>query len=246
MDPNNLVELQQSAKPIRNPFGFDFTVKWDKKPITLSGDGEWYPVIAPLAAFIARRLYMKIRYQFHDEQVAAIRAKGDFQRARTYNVPIDVENKIWMLITGEPLHKNLPTADNVDNEADLTVLKNEMKKLEKKGLGGGGAINVSKILEKANVEALPIASSVDGKGEGGHIAGSSKLNGETDNTPPPDTTPVNVAQIQPKTSAFSPRKAPGSIKNLAQATPDAPSQAPAAPINNEPATGEFRELNELA
>ncbi len=236
MDQNDLVSLQQSSKRIRNPFGFDFTVKWAGKPITLSGDGEWYAVIAPLADHIARRLYMKIRYQFHDEQVAAMKAKGDDRLARAFNVPAEIENKIMMLITGEPIHKNVSVADSVEDEADLSILKKEMKALESKGLSGGSqGINVSKILEKATIEALPLADKLDGRGGSGHVAGSANLSGVTPDVTPVDTTPVNVADIQANPSVL-PAADVAPSQNVAPATPSA--------VQN-PAPGEFGELNQL-
>lgn len=194
MDPNNLVSLQNSTKKIRNPFGFDFTAKWAKKPVTIPGDGQWYSMIGPLADHIANHLYMKIRYQFHDEQTAALRAKGDDRGARGYNVPAEVENKIWMLITGLPKHSNIAVADEVQNEADLSILKAEMSKMEKRAATNSGPVNVSKILEKATVEALPTASMVDGKEASGHVDGSGRLSDEP--VEDIDTTPINVADLQ--------------------------------------------------
>lgn len=225
----DLVQIQQSAKKIKNPFGFDFTAKWAGKPITLPGDNKWYPVIAPLADHLANRLYMKIRYQFHDEQVAALKAKGDFQGARAYAVPAEIENKIWMLITGYPKHATLPTADGVNDEADLTVLRQEMKALEKKA-GTGGIINVTKILEKATVEALPTADAVDGKNASGHVAGAATLAEQPVVTSPVDTTPVSVADL-PTNPTVLPAEQPATQE--------------ATPSTQPPAEGEFQDLNEL-
>ncbi|SRR6266568_9360247 len=204
MNQNDLVGLQNSSKSIRNPFEFDFTVKWDKRPITIPGDGKWYSVVGPLADHIARRLYMKIRYQYHDEQVAALRAKGDIRGARSYNVPIDVENKIWMLITGEPLHKNHDTAEDVQDEANLSVLRREIDKLEKTARANTGGINVTKILNKANAEAAPVIEELNagGRARMGGKAGTSKLDGDTTPAPKKNTTPINVSEIQNDPSAL--------------------------------------------
>lgn len=196
MDQSNLVDLQQNVKKIRNPFGFDFTVKYAGRPITLSGDGNWYTILAPLADHIANRLYMKVRYQYHDEQVAALKAKGDDKGARGYSVPIEVENKISMLITGLPKHTGFDTAENVEDAADLTELKNELKAMEKKASINNGPINISRILDKANVEALPVAQAVEGKSSSGHRTGSASLSDEI--VPEKDTTPVNVADLNPE------------------------------------------------
>lgn len=245
MDQNDLVSIQQSAKRIRNPFGFDFTVKWAGKPITLSGDGDWYSVIAPLADHIARRLYMKIRYQYHDEQVAAIRAKGDDRGARSYAVPADVENKIMMLITGEPLHKSLPVSDPDRDEADLTVLKREINALEKKVHKDGAGISVTKLLEKATIEALPLADKVSGKGTSGHVSGGANLNENALPSKPLDTTPVNVADLgtNPGILPADPGNQDAEIKD-----PEPAQEQSAAPKTNEtaaPKGDEFGELREL-
>lgn len=240
MDPNNLVALQQSTKKIRNPFKFDFTCKWAGKPITLPGDGQWYPVIAPLADHIANRLYMKIRYQFHDEQVAAMKAKGDKDGARGYRVPAEIENKIFMLITGRPIHTGLPVAEDIESEADLTELKAEMKKLESKGINSSG-ISVTKLLEQATAEAMPLMDKVDGQEDSGHMAGSANLNPEAAPEQPIDTTPVNVADL----NGANPSILPASDDNPVLRTV-APQQEVAqseAPSNEDRAFGELSELD---
>lgn len=232
----DLVSLQQNSKQIRNPFGFDFTCDWNKRNIVLKGDGQWRSIIAPLADHIVNRLYMKVYYQYHDEQVAALKAKGDDRGARGYRVPADVENKIMMLITGKPKHSDLPVADTVNDEADLTVLKNELKAVERKA-ATGGLVNVSKILEKANIEALPAADSVSGKDASAHVSGGASLSDEVAIEPeaPVDTTPIDVDELKVN-------QAPG-ITEEAQAIQAQTPVEPAA--ETAPADGEFGELNEL-
>ena len=247
----DLVQLQQSAKKVRNPFGFDFTVKWAKKPIVLKGDGEWRTVIAPLADHIANRLYMKIYYQYHDEQVAAMKAKGDDRGARAYRVPIEVENKIWMLITGLPKHVDAPVADDVTDEADLTELKKELAAVEKKA-AAGGPVNITRILDQATVEALPTADKVDGKEDSGHVEGSARLSDEPA-PPPADTTPVNAEDLAPQTPVEEVQPEQPAEQPAEEA---APAEAPSEPVDatpesateettSAPSDGEFGELTEL-
>lgn len=189
----DLVSIQNSGKPIRNPFGFDFTVKYAHKPIVLKGDGEWVSVVGPLRDHIARHLYMKIRYQYHDEQTAAMKAKGDHTGARSYSVPAEIENKIWFLITGEKLHNNADVADQVNDEADLTVLKNEIKALDRKVSTQAGPINVTKILNKAMNEALPQGQNLAAH-ESTHTGGSESLS-DGPEQPPIDRTPVDAKEL---------------------------------------------------
>lgn len=155
---DNLIALQESSKIIRNPFGFDFVGQWGGKKVVLKGDGKARSVIGPLANHLAKHLYMKVRYQFHDEQVAALKLKGDDRGAAKYRVPATVENMIWRMITGEDLHKNAPVSD-VQNEADLSDLKKNMTKLEKEAATSSDGVNISNILMKAQDEAIK-------KGEG--------------------------------------------------------------------------------
>lgn len=171
---NDLIGLQQSSKSIRNPFGFDFISQWDGKKIVLKGDGKERMVIGPLADHIARHLFMKVFYQFHDEQVAALKLKGDTQAAIKYRVPQSVENLIWRMITGKDKYQNVPAA-NVENEADLTELKKNMTKLEKEAGQSSEGINISKVLEKAQAEAITAGENL-GEGETTSVQGTSEVN----------------------------------------------------------------------
>lgn len=150
----NLVDLQSSTKPIRNPFGFDFKVAWAGRPYVIKGDGQWYNLLKPLRDHAANRLYMKIRYQYHDEQVALLKDQGRDKAARQFNVPRPVENKIWRLITGEDLPGVKTVEEEEQEAADLTALKNEISKVDAETTRSNQVINVSALLEKANLEAL--------------------------------------------------------------------------------------------
>ena len=150
----DLVQLQQSTKRIRNPFGFDFTAAWDRQKIVLKGDGKWKTVIGRLRDHIASRLYDKIYNQYHDEQVAKLKAAGRDKDARKFVVSAQIENKIYFMITGELKNKGVDMND--ENEtADLTELKDEISTMDKTARGNGGStVSISEIIDNANGEAL--------------------------------------------------------------------------------------------
>lgn len=148
----DLVDLQNSSARIRNPFGFDFVWTWNKKKIKLVGDGQWKKVIGPLRDHMAKHLFNKVYNQYHDEHTAPLKAQGKFAEARAYRVPLEVENKIWFMITGEEKRKlkSEPSVEDANEAADLTNLKEEMSKNK----GEGQMISVSKVIDEANMEAL--------------------------------------------------------------------------------------------
>lgn len=174
----DLVELQQSAKRIRNPFGFDFVWTWNKKPIVVKGDGKWKTVIGRLRDHLAWHLYCKVRNQYHDEQVEALRTKGQDREARAYRVPANVEDKIWEMITGEHLHKDLDQKALEQQKADLHVLKNEIDNLDARAAGNTEAINVSNIIDNANAEAIEDLPA--DKQTTKHQSGSAQVNDEVE------------------------------------------------------------------
>lgn len=174
----DLVDLQQNTKRIRNPFGFDFRWTWNKRPIVLKGDGEWKTVIARLRDHLAWHLYNKVRNQYHDEQVAKLRLNGRERDAKKFRVSSVVEDKIYMMITGEKLHKEI-TDDQVQQEAaDLTELNKEISKLETTATGE--AVSVSGVIENAMNEALNDTHLQDNAASAhrGHSAGTAQINDE--------------------------------------------------------------------
>lgn len=184
----DLVDLQQSSKRIRNPFGFDFVGQYNKKPIVLKGDGKWKEVVGPLRDHLARHLYMKIYYQYHDEQVRKFKMLGQKDEARKFRVSTEVENKIWMMITGEPLHKD--TGVEVPQDAaDLTELQSEISKMETVAKNSNEVVNISKVLEQANVEALQKANGMS-EGESTRVKNTAKLKEE----------PVKTEEVSPAKS----------------------------------------------
>lgn len=215
----DLVQLQQSAKRIRNPFGFDFTAAWDRQKIVLKGDGKWKTVIGRLRDHIANRLYDKIYNQYHDEQVSKLKAAGRDKDARKFVVSAMVENKIWFMITGEEKNKGVGIEE--EETANLTELKDEISTMERTAKGNGGTtMSISEILDNANGEALSgfNDSNVSTKTQGG----TAQVNKE-------------VKHEDPITKALNGKK-------------DAP-KAPAAEVKKEVAVedvkSEFGDLNEL-
>lgn len=185
----DIIELQNSILPIRNPFGFDFVCTWGKKPVILAGDGEWKNVIKPLREHIAHHLYFKIYHQYYDEQKEIVRKEQGDKAARRYLVPTPVQDKIWNLITGEatrPERKAKP-AHEAEIEADLTALKDSLNQLDKSArTGNHEPLNISALIDKANNEALT--------GGMARPKGTGSLNGIEVPAAPIDTTPVMAEQ----------------------------------------------------
>lgn len=151
----DLVELQNQTKQIKNPFGFTFVTQWNSKPVAIPGDGQWYSYIAGLADHIAGHLASKIHNQFHDEQVKLLKVKGDKDGARSYQVPLQMDNVIWRMITGEDLPSVNRDLANVDySEADLSALSEEFAKVAAEVERGNQKISVSGILEAAALDAV--------------------------------------------------------------------------------------------
>lgn len=168
----NLVDLQRNLKAIRNPFGFDFTITWGGKPYTIPGDGSWRRLLPVLADHAARHLYMKVRYQYHDEQVEKLKQQGSEKMARRYAVPKPVENKIWKLITGDNLQETNESYDEA--KADLSVISEGLSLVDKAAIGSSSVSNISSIIDQANEEA--ISSLSDDSGDSGHSSGNAALN----------------------------------------------------------------------
>lgn len=217
----DLVALQENTGRIRNPFKFDFVTTWNKKPIVLKGDGEWKTVIGPLRLHIAQGLYQKIRYQYHDEQVRKLKDQGLERDARKYTVPATVENKIWMMITGEPLPAKKGKTAQIEEEeqADLSELNTQLSQLDKQALGSNEPVDVIGLIERANDEGLK-AHGTKQIGESGHTGGVVNADGTDIEQKPIDTTPVNA-------------------EDLAQTTQGTNTDGPTPP------TDEFSGLNEL-
>lgn len=157
----NLVDIQESVKPIANPFGFTFVCKYGNKKFGLkpTAPGEWLHWIGELRDHFARHLYMKIAYQYHDEQVRKLKSEGKLQEARGFRISAEEENFIYRLITGEdhPKHRGTQTASDEEVAADLTELTKQMSQLDRSSLNAvssGKLSSVSSIIAKARETAL--------------------------------------------------------------------------------------------
>lgn len=127
----DLFKLQE-VKQIRNPFKFDFYVPWTKRYILLPSDGKWYQVITPLHKHIAKHLYSKIRWQYHDEQKAELIKQGRKDEARVYQVDAKILDKIWYLITGET-RPGRTKESLAAEQADLSALKQTLSGMDTAG-----------------------------------------------------------------------------------------------------------------
>ena len=154
---DNLISTMQ-MKQIRNPFGFDFIVEWNKEKARLPGHqglegAPWIPLVGPLADHAAVHLYNKVYNQFHDTQVKKIQATQGDKASRSYRVPKQVEDKLWWMITGEHKFPELSQEQVAQEEANLKDLEAAVKQADAASSSGGG-ISVAALLEQANDEAI--------------------------------------------------------------------------------------------
>lgn len=174
---DDLVALQQSASPIRNPFKVDFVGQWNKRKIVLKASDEFIYIIKPLRDHLARHLYMKVRYQFHDQEVAKLKAAGAEAAARKFRVSSQTENLIWRLITGEDLPGRKQDEVEVQEAADLEVLSKELSKVDgRASANGGDVIDVSAFLRTAEADGLAKGGKLK-VGQSAHAKGTASLKG---------------------------------------------------------------------
>lgn len=190
IDPEDLIELQNSTKPIRNPFGFDFIFSWNKRKGVLKGDGKWKDYYGSLRDHIARHLYMKIFYQYHDEQVEKMRETGNERGARKFRVSDNIKDKIWMLITGDPYRPESKPENVEENvQADLKELRSSLAHVDQEASNRGELHNVSALIEQANAQAAPAAKA----GKTGHKSGVAEFGPEELGIEPSEKTPEEIA-----------------------------------------------------
>lgn len=233
---DNLIALQESSKLIRNPFGFDFVGQWGGKKVVIKGDGKARSVIGPLRDHLARHLYMKVYYQFHDEQVTALKLKGDDRGAAKYRVPATIENMIWRMITGEDKHK-LDTNQEVENNADLSELKKNMTNLEKEAAKSSDGVNISNILMKAQAESVEAGKGLK-EGETTRAKGTAKVTDkiEVEEVEEKNEMPVEVNEVEEDESTLNDADVPGDGE---------PSNEEVAEEGKEEQKGEFPALKDL-
>lgn len=183
----NLLDLQRSSKQIRNPFGFDFHYTWGGQPYVFKGTGKhngaWQTLLGPLADLTANHLFQLIVNRYHDEQTEPLKLEGKYDAARKYRVPMDVEDTIWQLITGEatyPRKKGNKKEIDVENQkANLTVLKGALDNLKAEGRKArAGEVNevanVSGLIQRAQKEIGGLGVPA---GESDHAGGTAQLDG---------------------------------------------------------------------
>lgn len=222
---DDLIGLQQSSKPIRNPFGFDFVHTWNSRPMVLRANPDFIHLIGPLRDHMAKHLFMKVKYRWADEQKAVMKKNGQADQARTYMVPRDVEDKIWMMITGEARYDGkASTPANLDT-VDLSELNQELAKL------GSSSANTSmpdmtSLLATATLEALAADKNNQAVSKGSASLAAAQA-------------PANSVQEQPKVVDLTnnpilpqaPLPTPSTVVDLgAVADGDFGQSAPEAPI----------------
>lgn len=148
--------------PISNPFGTAI-FHWDSKPFKFEQTeiGEYVRIIKPLRDHIAKHLFDKVYNQKHDEEVARLKEAGRDKEARSFRLGIDVENKIWLLITGEPKYKDNGELLQKEDPLDLTALDKAVKSIEQKANAVPNVRSVSTLIEQAQNEALMNTSLLD-------------------------------------------------------------------------------------
>lgn len=175
MQTDNLLALQRSAKPIRNPFKFDFDrATWNKEKLVLPGDGKWYTFVGPLADHIAKHLWMLITYRLYDMEVAKLKAAGRDRDARKFNLSDAVKNKVWMAITGKnhPNFKN-GVIENEELDIDFSILDKSMKEIDQQAVMAEQVSSVSAVLEQSANEALSYLESTDA--DSSHVSGGMSM-----------------------------------------------------------------------
>lgn len=166
---DSLVELQNSYKAIRNPFGFDFVHTWNKTPLTLKGDGNWYSFLEPLAVHMIYHLSTRIANAWHDRQVSEAQAKGNEQLVKKLKgmpIPDDVRNKIHIMITGENHPRySLSTGEIEAIEMDFSFLDKSLAQIQAEaGHAVGPQVSIDPMLARASQEALDQFNASGGTG----------------------------------------------------------------------------------
>lgn len=198
----DLVQQQNESRQVRNPFGFDFTDKYNSRPYTIPGDGKWYTLVGGLADHAITHLMSKIINQYHDEQVAALKAQGRDEEANHFEPGKVVENTVYKMITGE----NIPDVSEAAKQqeiANLSELKSEMSHVTAQAATGASPINVSSIVEQAQADAL------NGQTSGAFVAPQAPEVAQAAAPVEPVVTPVDQSAPQeqsvdqPETPAFA-------------------------------------------
>jgi len=193
---DNLLAMQRSAKAIRNPFGFDFTCKWNGEPVVIPGDGNQYTFVGPLARHIIKHLKMAVLYRYHDEQVAKFKAAGKLEEARKYRNSEALVNKVHMMITGETdptLNASREEIEKVD--LDLDILRKEMSTVEAKAANSSIAHDISSVIDSANIEAAKEAEGL-GEGQTASLSGQAPIGEVAPEEPSLPTKPLEAQPVQ--------------------------------------------------
>lgn len=148
---DDLIGLQQSMKQIRNPFG-EFIAQWNGKKYRIPQSNKPISLVGPLANHVAKHLYMKARYQYHDQQVARLKREESPEAARRYRVPAEIEDKIRYVITGKRKH----TRENKETQEpfDVTALEKTLKDVDIKAENSNDVMDVGQMLDQVQLESI--------------------------------------------------------------------------------------------
>lgn len=209
----DLIALQKSAKPIRNPFGSDFKTTWNKVEVTLPADGKWHTFVGVLADHITRHLWMKVTYRLHDRETLKLKSAGRDRDARKFQLSDVMKNKVWMVITGQPHPKfknGTIEPDNMD-DIDFSILEKDMKEIDAQAVMAAQTTSVSEVLQQASDAALREISLAGG--DSAHAQGSVNFGAPVD--PNAGSLPVaplasadSLAFLQPEPGVEKKQSAP--------------------------------------
>lgn len=176
---DNLLALQRSAKPIRNPFGILFKHTWNGEVVELPSDGRWHTFVGPLADHMARHLWMKITYKLHDREVMKLKIAGRERDARKFNLTDEMKNKVWIVITGQPhpKYKN-GVIEQDDLDIDFSILEKDMREIDSQAVMADQVTSVSQVIQQASDAALQEIGMVGG--DSAHAQGAVNLGAPVD------------------------------------------------------------------
>ncbi len=183
MQEDNLLALQNSAKPIRNPFGFTFKTTWNSQPVELPSDGKWHTFVGRLADHIANRLWQKVTYKLHDREVSKLKIAGRDREARKFHLGDAMKNKVWMVITGQPHPKFKNGVLEAEPDMDFSELEKDMQAIDAQAILADQQTSVASVLQEASDAAL---RDLNMAGEGGatpqsiHTQGSVNMGAPVD------------------------------------------------------------------
>lgn len=242
---DNLLALQNSARMIRNPFGFDFKTTWNSQEVKLPGDGNWYSFVGPLAAHVVKHLMQAVINKKHDIEVAKLRDAGQEKAARKFHLPEYFKNKVHVAITGYPDPKLGQDMGPDEYDIDFSELEKDMRTLEAEAAQAQYQVSAAPVQKAASEQAMAELGDI-GAGQSGRVAGAVNMGGPVDPNAgalPTVGRPANPVPPTQQQQPISPQQ-PVQTAPAEPVVPQAPAQpqTPSTPAANQ---GEFPGLKEL-